>query len=149
MLLDPRYLYSELLEVLGNFTVDDLPAALAQHMGTVLKSVSRLECYTTGNVDRDGVSLTLHHLTAAHSGVSGFSTFSYVPLLQLLHIFLPPILSFFPFSFLTFSLTLGDTHLVGVNFSKFKKLFHQSRNLTGTNLSKLFKVVSTTNSTLV
>ena len=57
MLLDPRYLYSELLDVLGNFTVDELPAALAQHMGTVLKSVSRLECYTTGNVDRDGVSL--------------------------------------------------------------------------------------------
>ena len=68
MLLDPRYLYSELLDVLGNFTVDELPAALAQHMGTVLKSISRLECYTTGNVDRDGVSLTLNLLTAAHSG---------------------------------------------------------------------------------
>ena len=56
MLLDPRYSHIEMLEVLDNFTADNLPTALAQHMENVITSVSRLECYVTGNVDRDGVS---------------------------------------------------------------------------------------------
>ena len=56
MLLDPRYLNSEALEVFNNITVNDLPAILAQHIENVLNSISRIECYVTGNVDRDRVS---------------------------------------------------------------------------------------------
>ena len=56
MLLDPRYLHSEALEVFNNITVNDLPAVLAQHIKNVLNSISRMECYVTGNVDRDRVS---------------------------------------------------------------------------------------------
>ena len=65
MLLDPRYLRTELLEELNKLTSDELPAALAGHVGNVLKSISRLECYATGNVDRDGVSFTLNHYITA------------------------------------------------------------------------------------
>ena len=56
MLLDPRYSRTEMLEVLNNITIDELPAALAQHMDNILSSMSRMECYVTGNVDRDRVS---------------------------------------------------------------------------------------------
>ena len=63
MLLDPRYLRTELLEELSKLTLDKLPAAVSDHMSKVLKSISRLECYTTGNVDRNGVSLTLNLFT--------------------------------------------------------------------------------------
>ena len=62
-LLDPRYLRTELLDELTNCTLDKLPPALTEHMGNVLKSISRLECYATGNVDQDGVSLTLNHFS--------------------------------------------------------------------------------------
>lgn len=58
MLLDPRYLPSELLEVFSNITVDDLPVVLAEHLDNVLSSISRMECYVTGNVDRDRVSFS-------------------------------------------------------------------------------------------
>ena len=56
MLLDPRYSHTELLEELGNITAHVLPDSLSQQMDNVLSSISRLECYVTGNVDRDGVS---------------------------------------------------------------------------------------------
>ena len=56
MLLDPRYSDPELLEALNNITIDELPAALAQHMDNIQSSISRLECYVTGNVGRDRVS---------------------------------------------------------------------------------------------
>ena len=56
MLLDPRYSHTEVLAVLDNVTVDDLPSALAHYKDDVIVSISRLECYVTGNVDRDGVS---------------------------------------------------------------------------------------------
>lgn len=58
MLLDPRYLAPELLEVFSNITVDDLPVVLAEHLDNVLSSISRMECYVTGNVDRDRVSFS-------------------------------------------------------------------------------------------
>ena len=56
MLLDPRYSHTEVLAVLDNVTVDDLPTALAHYMDDVIVSISRLECYVTGNVNQDGVS---------------------------------------------------------------------------------------------
>ena len=61
MLLDPRYLQADLLDELSKLNVTELPAVVAEHMGNILKSVSRTECYVTGNVDQDGVSLT-HNL---------------------------------------------------------------------------------------
>ena len=61
MLLDPRYLQADLLDELSKLNVTELPAVVAEHMGNILKSVSRTECYATGNVDQDGVSLTLNH----------------------------------------------------------------------------------------
>ena len=61
MLLDPRYMQADLLDELSKLNVTELPAVVAEHMGNVLKSVSRTECYATGNVDHDGVSLTLNH----------------------------------------------------------------------------------------
>ena len=58
MLVDPRYSPTEVLAVLDNVnvTVDDLPSALAHYMDDIIVSISRLECYITRNVDRDGVS---------------------------------------------------------------------------------------------
>ena len=56
MLLDPHYSRAEVLAELDNVTVDDLPTAFAHYMDDVIVSISRLECYVTGNVDRDGVS---------------------------------------------------------------------------------------------
>ena len=56
LLVDPQYSRAEVLAVLDNVTVDDLPTALAHYMDDVIVSISRLECYVTGNVDRDGVS---------------------------------------------------------------------------------------------
>ena len=54
--MDPHYSRAEVLAVLVNVTVDDLPTALAHYKDDVIVSISRLECYVTGNVDRDGVS---------------------------------------------------------------------------------------------
>ena len=61
MLLDPRYLQADLLDELSKLNEMELPAIVAEHMGNVLKSVSRTECYATGNVDQDGVSLAHNH----------------------------------------------------------------------------------------
>ena len=55
-------MHSELLDVMKNFTEYELPRALSEYMDQVLHSVSRLECYVTGNVDQDGVSSQLLYI---------------------------------------------------------------------------------------
>ena len=48
--------------MMKSFTEYELPRALSEYMDQVLHSVSRLECYVTGNVDQDGVSSLLMHI---------------------------------------------------------------------------------------
>ena len=60
--MEPRYLHAELLDVVQNFTEDNLPRTLSEYMDRVLHSLSRLECYVTGNVDQVGVSSQLLYI---------------------------------------------------------------------------------------